>query len=143
MSKDKLKVLLKLAKTFDTYDIDNDPGILVLKCRSKTTIWPKDMPSWNFAKKFYAKTYDLSVSSLRLTSFEQKKKVSLSKLDLHVVIAKTSLTTLKSIKPDMTICVLALKFGIGRHILYMKLNVKTENHTNLQSCRRLWLPLAI
>lgn len=74
MSKDKLKVLLKLAKTFDTYDIDNDPGILVLKCRPETTIWPKDMPSWNFAKKVLCKTYDLPASSLRLTSFEQKGK---------------------------------------------------------------------
>ena len=57
------------------------------------------------------------------------------KLDLYVVIAKTSLTTLKSIKLDidMTICVLASKFGIGRHMLYMKLNVKTENHTKICS----------
>ena len=62
-------------------------------------------------------------------------EVSLSKLDLYVVIAKTSLTTLKSIKPDidMTICVLASKFGIGRHMLYMKLNVKTENRTKICS----------
>ena len=55
MSKDKLKALLKFAKTFDTYDIDNDPGILVLKCKPKAVILRRDMPSWNFAKKFYAK----------------------------------------------------------------------------------------
>jgi hypothetical protein len=35
MSKDKLKALLKFAKAFDTYDIDNDPGILVLKMQIK------------------------------------------------------------------------------------------------------------
>lgn len=74
MSKDKLKVLLKFAKTFDAYDIDNDPGILVLKCKSKTVIWHRDMPSWNFAKKVLCKTYDLSASSLRLTLFEQLGK---------------------------------------------------------------------
>lgn len=62
-------------------------------------------------------------------------EVSLSKLVLYVVIAKMSLTTLKSIKPDidMMICVLASKFGIGRHILYMKLNVQAENHTKICS----------
>ena len=38
MSKDKLKVLLKFAKTFDTYDIDNDDSILVLKYKPKTAI---------------------------------------------------------------------------------------------------------
>lgn len=43
MSKDKLKVLLKFAKTFDTYDIDNDDGILVLKYEPKTTIWYRDV----------------------------------------------------------------------------------------------------
>lgn len=74
MPKDKLKVLLKFAKTFDTYDIDNDPGILVLKCKPETVIWHRDMPSWNFAKKVLCKTYALSASSLRLTSFEQKGK---------------------------------------------------------------------
>lgn len=66
------------------------------------------------------------------------------KLVLYVVIAKTSLTTLKSIKSDidMTICVLASKFGIGRHMLYMKLNVKTENHTRIcslvEDCSFYW-----
>lgn len=35
MPKDKLKVLLKFAKTFDMYDIDNDPGILVLKMQTR------------------------------------------------------------------------------------------------------------
>lgn len=74
MSKDKLKVLLKFAKTFDAYDIDNDPGILVLKCKPKTAIWHRDTPSWNFAKKVICKTYDLSASSLRLTLFEQRGK---------------------------------------------------------------------
>lgn len=74
MPKDKLKVLLKFAKTFDMYDIDNDPGILVLKCKPETVIWHRDMPSWNFAKKVLCETYALSVSSLRLTLFEQRGK---------------------------------------------------------------------
>lgn len=74
MSKDKLKVLLKFAKTFDTYDIDNDDSILVLKCKPETVIWDRDMPSWNFAKKVLCKTYALSASSLRLTLFEQRGK---------------------------------------------------------------------
>lgn len=74
MSKDKLKVLLKFAKTYDTYDIDNDDGILVLKCKQKTVIWHRDMPSLNFAKEVLCKTYDLSASSLRLTLFEQQGK---------------------------------------------------------------------
>lgn len=74
MSKDKLKALLKFAKTFDTYDIDNDPGILVLKCKSKTVIWDRDMPSQNFAREVLCKAYDLSASSLRLTLFEQRGK---------------------------------------------------------------------
>lgn len=43
MSKDKLKVLLKFAKTFDTYDIDNDDGILVLKYKPKTAIWGRGL----------------------------------------------------------------------------------------------------
>ena len=74
MPKDKLKVLLKFAKTFDMYDIDNDPGILVLKCKPETVIWHRDMPSWNFAKKVLCETYALSASSLRLTLFEQRGK---------------------------------------------------------------------
>lgn len=74
MSKDKLKALLKFAKTFDAYDIDNDPGILVLKCKQKTVIWGRDMPSQTFARKVLCKTYDLSASSLRLTLFEQRGK---------------------------------------------------------------------
>lgn len=71
MSKDKLKVLLKFAKNFDTYDIDNDDGILVLRCKSKTAIWHRDMPSQNFAREVLCKAYDLSASSLRSTLFEQ------------------------------------------------------------------------
>lgn len=74
MSKDKLKALLKFAKTFDTYDIDNDDGILVLKCKPKTVIWHRDMPSQNFAREVLCKAYDLSASSLRLTLFEQSGK---------------------------------------------------------------------
>ena len=74
MSKDKLKALLKFAKAFDTYDIDNDPSILVLKCKSKTVIWHRDMPSQNFAREVLCKAYDLSASSLRLTLFEQSGK---------------------------------------------------------------------
>lgn len=74
MPKDKLKVLLKFAKNFDMYDIDNDPGILVLKCKPETVIWHRDMPSWNFAKKVLCETYALSASSLRLTLFEQRGK---------------------------------------------------------------------
>lgn len=74
MSKDKLKALLKFAKTFDVYDIDNDPSILVLKCKSKTVIWHRDMPSQNFAREVLCKAYDLSASSLRLTLFEQRGK---------------------------------------------------------------------
>lgn len=74
MPKDKLKVLLKFAKLFDMYDIDNDPGILVLKCKPETVIWHRDMPSWNFAKKVLCETYALSASSLRLTLFEQRGK---------------------------------------------------------------------
>lgn len=74
MSKDKLKALLKLAKTFDAYDIDNDPSILVLKCKSKTVIWHRDMPSQNFAREVLCKAYDLSASSLRSTLFEQRGK---------------------------------------------------------------------
>jgi len=74
MSKDKLKVLLKFAKAFDTYDIDNDDSILVLKCKSKTVIWHRDMPSQNFAREVLCKAYDLSASSLRLTLFEQSGK---------------------------------------------------------------------
>lgn len=74
MSKDKLKALLKFAKTFDTYDIDNDPGILVLKYKPKTEIWDRDMPSCDFARKVLCKAYDLSASSLRLTLFEQRGK---------------------------------------------------------------------
>ena len=74
MSKDKLKALLKFAKTSDAYDIDNDPGILVLKCKQKTVIWHRDMPPLNFAKEVLCKTYDLSASSLRLTLFEQQGK---------------------------------------------------------------------
>lgn len=74
MPKDKLKVLLKFAKTFDMYDINNDPGILVLKCKPETVIWHRDMPSLNFVKKVLCKTYALSASSLRLTLFEQRGK---------------------------------------------------------------------
>lgn len=74
MSKDKLKVLLKFAKTFDTYDIDNDDGILVLKCKPKTVIWGRGLKPCDFAREVLCKTYDLSASSLRLTSFEQKGK---------------------------------------------------------------------
>lgn len=74
MSKDKLKVLLKFAKTFDTYDIDNDPGILVLKCKSKTVIWDRGLKPCDFAREVLCKAYDLSASSLRLTLFEQRGK---------------------------------------------------------------------
>jgi hypothetical protein len=82
MSKDKLNVLLKFAKTFDTYDIDNDDGILVLKYKPKTEIWYRGVKLiWyrgvkpcNFAREVLCKAYDLSASSLRLTSFEQKGK---------------------------------------------------------------------
>lgn len=74
MSKDKLKALLKFAKTFDTYDIDNDPGILVLKCKQKTVIWDRGLQPLTFARKVLCKTYDLSASSLRLTLFEQSGK---------------------------------------------------------------------
>ena len=74
MSKDKLKVLLRFAKAFDAYDIDNDPSILVLKCKSKTVIWHRDTPSQNFAREVLCKAYDLSASSLRLTLFEQSGK---------------------------------------------------------------------
>lgn len=74
MSKDKLKALLKFAKTFDTYDIDNDDSILVLKYKPKTVIWDRDMSSQNFAREVLCKTYDLSASSLRLTLFEQRGK---------------------------------------------------------------------
>lgn len=74
MSKDKLKVLLKFAKTFDTYDIDNDPGILVLKCKPKTVIWDRGLQPLTFARKVLCKAYDLSASSLRLTLFEQLGK---------------------------------------------------------------------
>lgn len=74
MPKDKLKVLLKFAKTFDMYDIDNDPGILVLKCKPETVIWHRDMQPCDFAREVLCKTYDLSASSLRLTLFEQRGK---------------------------------------------------------------------
>lgn len=74
MPKDKLEVLLKFAKTFDTYDIDNDDGILVLKYKQKTVLWHRDMPSQNFAREVLCKAYDLSASSLRLTLFEQRGK---------------------------------------------------------------------
>lgn len=74
MSKDKLKALLKFAKTFDTYDIDNDPGILVLKHKQKTVIWDRGLQPLTFARKVLCKTYDLSASSLRLTLFEQRGK---------------------------------------------------------------------
>lgn len=74
MSKDKLKVLLKFAKTFDTYDIDNDDGILVLKCKPKTAIWGRGVKPCNFAREVLCKTYDLPASSLRLTLFEQRGK---------------------------------------------------------------------
>lgn len=74
MSKDKLKALLKFAKTFDTYDIDNDDSILVLKYKPKTTIWYRGLQPLTFARKVLCKTYDLSASSLRLTLFEQSGK---------------------------------------------------------------------
>lgn len=74
MSKDKLKALLKFAKTFDMYDIDNDPGILVLKCKPKTEIWYRGLKPCDFARKVLCKAYDLSASSLRLTLFEQRGK---------------------------------------------------------------------
>ena len=74
MSKDKLKALLKFAKTFDTYDIDNDPSILVLKCKPNTVIWDRGLQPLTFARKVLCKTYDLSASSLRLTLFEQRGK---------------------------------------------------------------------
>lgn len=82
MSKDKLKVLLKFAKTFDTYDIDKDDGILVLKYKPKTEIWYRGVKliwyrgvkPWNFAREVLCKAYDLSASSLRLTLFEQSDK---------------------------------------------------------------------
>lgn len=74
MSKDKLKVLLKFAKTFDAYDIDNDDGILVLKYKPKTEIWYRGVKPWNFAREVLCKAYDLSASSLRLTLFEQSGK---------------------------------------------------------------------
>ena len=74
MSKDKLKALLKLAKAFDAYDIDNDPGILVLKCKSKTVIWDRGLQPLTFVRKVLCKAYDLSASSLRLTLFEQRGK---------------------------------------------------------------------
>lgn len=74
MSKDKLKVLLKFAKTFDTYDIDNDDSILVLKYKPKTEIWYRGVKPWNFAREVLCKAYDLSASSLRLTLFEQSGK---------------------------------------------------------------------
>lgn len=82
MPKDKLKVLLKFAKTFDTYDIDNDDDILVLKYEPKTAIWYRDVKQiwhrgvkpWNFAREVLCKAYDLSASSLRLTLFEQSGK---------------------------------------------------------------------
>ena len=82
MSKDKLKALLKFAKTFDTYDIDNDDGILVLKYNPKTEIWYRGVKQiwyrgvkpWNFAREVLCKAYDLSASSLRLTLFEQRGK---------------------------------------------------------------------
>lgn len=74
MSKDKLKALLKFAKAFDTYDIDNDPGILVLKCKSKAVTWHRGLQPLTFARKVLCKAYDLSASSLRLTLFEQRGK---------------------------------------------------------------------
>lgn len=74
MSKDKLKALLKFAKAFDAYDIDNDPSILVLNANQKTVIWHRDMPSQNLAREVLCKAYDLSASSLRLTLFEQSGK---------------------------------------------------------------------
>lgn len=74
MSKDKLKMLLKFAKTFDAYDIDNDPGILVLKCKTKTVIWHRGLKPCDFAREVLCKAYDLSASSLRLTLFEQRGK---------------------------------------------------------------------
>lgn len=74
MSKDKLKMLLKFAKTSDTYDIDNDPGILVLKCKSKAVIWRRGLKPCDFAREVLCETYDLSASSLRLTLFEHRGK---------------------------------------------------------------------
>lgn len=74
MSKDKLKVLLKFAKTFDMYDIDNDDGILVLKCKPETAIWDRGLKPCDFARKVLCKAYDLSASSLRSTLFEQRGK---------------------------------------------------------------------
>lgn len=74
MSKDKLKVLLKFAKTFDTYDIDNDDSILVLKYKPKTAIWDRGLKPCDFAREVLCKAYDLSASSLRLTLFEQLGK---------------------------------------------------------------------
>ena len=74
MSKDKLKMLLKFAKTFDAYDIDNDPGILVLKCKPKAVIWRRGLKPCDFAREVLCETYDLSASSLRLTLFEQRGK---------------------------------------------------------------------
>ena len=74
MSKDKLKALLKFAKTFDMYDIDNDDGILVLKCKTRTVIWDRGLKPCDFARKALCKAYDLSASSLRLTLFEQRGK---------------------------------------------------------------------
>ena len=74
MSKDKLKALLKFAKTFDTYDIDNDDGVLVLKYKPKTETWYRGVKPWNFAREVLCKAYDLSASSLRLTLFEQSGK---------------------------------------------------------------------
>lgn len=74
MSKDKLKALLKFAKTSDTYDIDNDDGISVLRCKSKTVIWDRGLQPLTFARKVLCKAYDLSASSLRLTLFEQSGK---------------------------------------------------------------------
>lgn len=74
MSKDKLKALLKSAKTSDTYDIDNDDGILVLKCKTKTAIYDRGLKPCDFAREVLCKAYDLSASSLRLTLFEQRGK---------------------------------------------------------------------
>ena len=74
MSKDKLKMLLKFAKTSDTYDIDNDDGILVLKCKPKSVIWDRGLKPCDFAREVLCKAYDLSASSLRLTLFEQRGK---------------------------------------------------------------------
>lgn len=74
MSKGKLKALLKFAKTFGTYDIDNDDDILVLKCKPDTVIWDRGLQPLTFARKVLCKAYDLSASSLRLTLFEQLDK---------------------------------------------------------------------